>query len=335
MAIRREGEGGGDAAGAGDGSSSNAAPEDLALLDPDDTGGDADGEGAGDNTPNTVLSDKGGDGDGERPVATPGDWPGDWREKMSGDDKKAAKQLARYASPLEVSKALLAAQQKITSGEYKRGEPPENATDKEMMSWRKENGIPQDPAGYLENLPEGLVIGEKDKDLFASFAESLHGANLPPETASVAAAWYYRVEEEKIAAADAADLAEATTVDDELRAEWGGEHRGNINSIKNFLATAPDGIGEQLMGGRLADGRRLFNDPGALRWMLGVADELNPQGRVLPNSGGNAAASIDDRIAEIDTMMREDRAAYNKNEGVQKEYRDLIDAKNKMSKKAA
>src|SRR5688572_23894721 len=99
----------------------------------------------------------------------PADWPADWRQKLAGEDKKTLERLGRMASPADLLKSYRALEQKISAGELKKG-LPENATPEQVAEWRREQGLPEKPEGYLENLslPDGVVLGEADKPMAAA-----------------------------------------------------------------------------------------------------------------------------------------------------------------------
>jgi len=83
----------------------------------------------------------------------------DWRQTIAGEDEKFKSQLDRFKSPAEFGNAFREAQQKIRSGQFK--DPlPADADEKSIQAYREQHGIPGSSEGYLENLPEGLVVGE-------------------------------------------------------------------------------------------------------------------------------------------------------------------------------
>ena len=106
--------------------------------------------------PANVLEDK-----GEAQVVAPADWPEDWREKLSAGDEKLLGQLKRFASPINVATSWRDAHKKLSSGEHKRWSLPDGADDEAIASWRTERGIPAEAAGYLTNLPDGLVMAKQ------------------------------------------------------------------------------------------------------------------------------------------------------------------------------
>lgn len=272
----------------------------------------------------------------DAPAAAPADWPEGWRVKLAGDDVKFAKRLERMQSPADLAKAYRALEVKMSSGEVKAA-LDKDATPEQVAAWRKDNGIPETPDGYLAALPDGIVLGDEDKPFAAEFAAKMHDLNAPPAVVAQAIAWDRQRQEKAAEERAIADKAFQTEAGDALRAEWGAEFRGNINAIGNMLeATNPgeDANGRSfkdlLLGARLADGSVLGDNPLALKWMARMSAEMNPAGTVVPGVGGSQASSVADEIAEIEGKMRTDRAAYNKDTKMQERLRQLYGAQEKL-----
>lgn len=261
------------------------------------------------------------------------DWPDDWRDKMAGDDAKLRKRLDRFQSPQDMKNSWLALEQKLSSGDV-RNKLPDNATDEQIAAYRKENGIPETPQGYLENLPEGLVIGDDDKPIIDSYIEQVHGKNADPAVVATTLDWYYKLQETALEEQAKTDATVRQQNEDALRAEWGSDFRGNMTSIENFLASAETSDGESLSdlfhGLRTADGTPMGNHPAILRFLAKSAAQINPAGFVAPGAGGSQAQSISDEIAEIEAVMANDRPRYNKDTKMQKRLLDLYSAQEKM-----
>ena len=261
----------------------------------------------------------------------PGTWPEDWREQYAKDDEKTLKRLQRYASPQAALDAMIAAQDKIRSGVLKSA-LPENATPDQLKQWREENGIPESPDKYDVGLPDGLSINEHDKALVDGFLNSAHAANMDPKQVKQTMAWYFTEQQKQIDAVAEADAQSKRAAEDELRGEWGGEYRQNINLINGMMDTAPAGVRENFMGARLADGSILENNPQVLRYLIGLAREINPVATVVPGAGVNTASAIDNEIAALEGRMRNDRTAYFKDNKAQARYRELITARDRFKR---
>lgn len=262
------------------------------------------------------------------PTASAGEWPADWRERLAGGDEKKLNALKRYASPQAYSDAGFQLRHLLDSKQLK-APLPANATREEVTLWRRDNGIPETPEGYLAKLDRGIIVGAGDRAIVAKFLESMHARNATPEVVNAALGSYYQIQEmlqtEQLAQDDRAKLA----TESELRPEWGPTYRRNINAILSYLDTAPSGVKDALMNARLADGTPLASNANVLRFLLSGAESANPAATVAPGSPGASAQSLDTRIAEIEKLMRDNRAQYNRNGRMQEEYLQLLRARDK------
>lgn len=261
-------------------------------------------------------------------------WPQDWREKLAGDNEKFLKQLQRFQDPSALGKSYLAAQQRISSGELKKV-LPENPTEEQIAEYRKENGIPEKAADYLKDLPDGLVLGESDTPIVEDFAERMLQLNAPKEVVHEAAKWYNDFREQQIDARHEQDNTQREETEETLRAEWGNEFKPTLNNVQALLSsTFDEETASAFLNARAPDGTALLNMPGVMKGLAQIAREMNPM-ISLPGGTGDVKQSIDDRIADIEKMMREDRKAYNKDQKVQEEYRNLLDQREKLKDRGA
>jgi hypothetical protein len=277
----------------------------------------------------TVLT-----GTDDKGAAAPPTWPEDWRTKAAGDDAKLAKRLERFADPTALAKSLAAAEAKIHSGVVKEKPPAADAKPEDVAAWRKDNGIPAEASGYLEKLPDGVVIGDADKPLMEKFVADMHGANAEPALVHKAIASYYKIQADVAATRAEADIRTMKAAQDALNADWGPDYRRNINALVGFLDTGGDDVREGVMNARLPDGTPIMNNPAVVKFLLGAAMEINPAATVVPGAGASAGRGIDERIDGIVKMMGDPKSDYWKNEKVQQEYRDLIVAREKMQARA-
>lgn len=268
------------------------------------------------------------------PNPTAKGWGETWRQELAGDDDKAVKQLERFATPKALWDSYQAAAQKIRSGELK-APLPDNATPEQLAAYRADRGIPDKPEGYLEKLPDGLVIGENDKPIFDSFVKELHAVNADPKVAHAAVAWYSKFQEEQAAKTAEADTGHRSETEDALRAEWGADYRANVNHVKAFLESAPEGIADKIANARDSEGRAVLNDPAVMRWLVSTARELNPSHTIVPNTGGNDGATVEGEIDKIEKFMRTNSKEYYRDEKMQSRLRDLYGARQKIQERAA
>lgn len=258
-------------------------------------------------------------------------WGDDWRERIAKGDEKRLGVFKRYNSPEALGDALIAAQQRISSGEI-RQPLPANATPEQIAAYRQANGIPETPNGYLEKLPAGLIIGEDDKPLVTDFATFMHGKNLPPAAVHAGIEWYNQLAERQIAENAEAENAAKQQTEDTLRAEWGGEYRMNTNGVTNFLTAtvADDSLREQIQGA-------IATSPNFAKWVANLARQDRPDlfTTIVPAGASVGGQGNEERIAEIEKLMRTNRKAYDKDETLQKELRDRYDARARLKQRGA
>lgn len=260
------------------------------------------------------------------PELQEGDWPADWRQKYAGEDPKILKRLERYGSPKAALDALFAAQAKVSE---KGTRLRDGAAPDEVAQWRTENGIPDSPDKYELNLPNGLIIGEADREGVSDFLKQAHEANMHPSQVNQAVAWYLGKQEQAVAEQSARDEETRMSAEDELRAEYGPDYRRNVSIANQLLDGAPEGVKDRLLAARGPDGTPLGNDPALIRWLVGVSRELNPITTVVPGSGTNAVQAVESEIAEMRKMMGDRTSEYWKGpkaSQLQARYRDLTTA---------
>lgn len=271
----------------------------------------------------------------DAPVAAPAgksDWPDNWRELYAGKDVETLKKLGGFASPKAALDALLASQDKVSSGQLKKPLGA-NATAEELAAYRADNGIPETPDKYDLKLSNGRVVGDTDKPLVEKFIASMHGKNATPDQVNAGVDAYYDIVDEMRAQQHEKDLAFQRASLDELRAEFGDGYRRNLNMINGLLAEAPPGVKDMLMGARTADGTRIINSPNVLRWLAQTAHEINPVATVVPGAGANAGQAIGDEMASIQKLMGDSNSEYwkgPKSETMQARFRELASAKERI-----
>ena len=252
----------------------------------------------------------------------------DWRRGIAGDDDKYYADLQRFSTPQDYGNSFREAQQTIRSGNLKAA-LKDDATEEDVSAYREANGIPAEAAGYMENLPDGLVLGENDKEIFGNFAESLHSINAPPEVAHKALEWYNGFAQREQDAIAEMDGTQSQETDDLLRGEWGSDYRANLNLVNGLIAsTFGEEASDQLLNGRFADGRAFMNDPNVLKGLASLARKINP----VMEMGGNdidATQALNDEIAEIEKFMSEHRTEYLKDEPKQARLRQLYTIRKK------
>ena len=257
---------------------------------------------------------------------TPTDWADDWRQKLAGSDEKSLKRLERFASPKSLYESYRALEQRVSSGELKASKLPDNATDEQKAEWRREQGIPEKPDDYIADLPEGLVIGEDDKELVTDFLKDMHGSDMPKGFVQKALAWNQKIKEAEQDRVYELNIQAKTETEDALRSEYGNEYRPITNQIKSLLKSAPEGLSDLIQTVSAPDGKSFLNHPIAVRWLASIAKELNPVATLT--GGGSTPSAVADRLSELTKMSGDYTSDYWKGpkaESLQAEMRQLLD----------
>ena len=257
--------------------------------------------------------------EGEK-AADPFKWPDDWRDQLAGGDEEITAVIKRYGSPRGVAKALKDAQALIRSGKIKQDKPdPEDKAA--MAAWRKEQGIPDDPSGYV--LPETVKkrITDDDKPALASFSEFAHSKGAPQSAVDLATEWYVNqleaLDEQRVQS----DTQAFETAEDKLRDEWApGEFKANLTLAKRFAGAIP-GVGDAWAEARLPDGRKLGNVPEFVTW---AADMGRQKFGDVTFANSDSEARHNSRKSEIEKIRQTDFARYER-EGLDKEMRGIIE----------
>ena len=143
------------------------------------------------------------------------------------------------------------------------------------------------------------------------------------------------MQDAQLAAQQENDATFKQQAEDELRGVWEGPaYRQNLAAVNNMLAGWPEGLADAVLTARTADGKPLGNVPGFIQQLASLSLELNPAASLVPAGGGDPAKGLSDEIASIEKTMRETPDTYWKDTKMQDRYRDLLEAQEKVSKRA-
>lgn len=271
------------------------------------------------------------------PVATPvaesstPDWATLRTEYAKGDEKLLAR-LSRYPSQQAALDALIQAQNRISAGGLKAA-LSEKPTPEELKAWRADHGVPEAPTGYDIKLPNGVELDDEGKATVDGFVDMAHKNNMKPDQVNAALAYIISQRESQDAAQEQQDAEYYDNAQARLRAEMGSELPLNINLINSVLDAAPEGLKDSLLQARLPDGSLFGNNPEAIRWLAGLAREINPVATVVPGSGLGAQATIETELNSIKAMMGDDDSKYWKgpeSKALQERFRKLVDVHSKI-----
>lgn len=238
-------------------------------------------------------------------------------------------------------KALRDLQLRVSAGELRAPvkPPAADATPEQVAAWRKDQGLPEKAADYVSNLKlaNGVVPGEDDKPLLEAVAEMAHKGNYPQATVNDFVGIYYDLQDRLTAQREEADADfKVASLEEAMRAE-GADFKRNSGALESFWREQPSGIADTVLGARTADGRTVGELPAVRSWILGLQREINPAATLLPPNTDGSVQSIQNRMTQIEAMMYVDgkpNPAYF-GTGLEKEYRDLIDAQQRQAQRAA
>jgi len=247
-----------------------------------------------------------------------------WRDEYAGDDDKFKSTLERFNTPADMGTAFREAQGKIRSGQF-RDAPGPDANEDDVKAYREANNIPLEAAGYMDNLPDGLVVGEEDREIMGDFMGVLHHMNVAPEVGHAVIDWYNNFAEQQQDMLAESDSEHHQETEDALRQTWGGDYRANINLVGSLLeSTFGSDYKEVILNARDPEGRAIMNIPGVLEGLAELSRKVNPVAQ-LAAPGVDASQTLNDEIAELEKYMKDDRPAYNKDEPAQARLRQLYD----------
>ncbi len=258
---------------------------------------------------------------------------GDWRKEFAGENADDLKALERFASKGDFLKSWKEQKATISAGKHK--EPlPENATEEQKAEYRKANGIPEKAEDYYKTLPEGVVFGEDDKPGVTKFLQDMHALNAPPAMVSKALEVFVAAQEEGALLISERDVKARDETAEALRTEWGADYKGNVNAMSAFVkSNIPEADQANFLNARMGDGTPVFSHPGMVKAFAQLGRTLNPTGTTTPGGGIDKLDAIQDAIKGYEKRMATDRVNWYKDTKAQEHYRQLVDARDNMSKK--
>ena len=289
----------------------------------------------------------GGEEKAEEPA--PPYWPKDWIDKVAehagaGDAKAVKKEVARLkrlgVDPPGLYGLYRDLESKFTGGGLVKV-PGKEASEEDIAAYHKAIGVPDKKEDYFENitLESGAVIGEADKPIVDAFAEKMHEAGASQPIMDAAVGWYLANQEEQAADLDQSDDTFRRESETALKEEMGATFNRKTNAIAGLFSTAPGGtdleneeaLYGRLLGGRMADGKLIGDDPDMVRFLVSMAHEMNPSAMVVED-GDQTGKSVDSEIKDIEKIMKTDKREYFKNHEAR--YLELIEAREKIQARA-
>lgn len=322
-------------------------------LDDDDSGTDDDEQDSKSEAKSDDTEDKSEDKKEEKKEGVD-----DWRTELAnlalrGQENKltAAKlekrkealmrDLGRYKSQQDYMLAGMAAREKLRTGEYKRAELPEDATEEEVANWRKENGVPEKAESYEIPKVAGYQWSGVDDPYIASFKEVAFKGNYTQTQLNAAADWYARTMAEQqdkyLETITGQDRADAEELDDTLRNELGrADYKPSRELVRRFLKDDETGFGaikDSILSARYTDAegksRRLINNIDFTRKLIDLAHETYGDAAMI---SGDARSNMNNRKKEIEALMESDITEYHR-KGWDKEYVEILERESKSGRR--
>lgn len=252
-------------------------------------------------------------------------WPDTWREGIARGDEKKLARLGRFDGPDRIFDSYLEMEQRYQSANIV-AEFPADGDDEAKAGWRKAQGVPADPSGYYDTLPEDMQIDKDDRAGFDILMNKLHETNASPQVAAAATASFFEYMGNAQAAQAEQDTLDKVESDKVLGEAYGPEMRRNMNDLKAVLNEA--GVEELVLKARGPDGKALGNNPEFVRYLVGQMRQLNPLVTVPGLGGGDPAANLETEIKAIENTMATDFRKYQADSGMQARYTTLLEARN-------
>lgn len=272
-------------------------------------------------------------GGGEETITqTPEPTEFDWRAEMVGDNDEYAKALSRYRSPEAVTKALIEAKKALRERTPEVATLTEDSTEEEVKAFREAMGVPEAVDGYEVGFSEGFEVSETDQVMYDSFKQAAHEANFTPAQLQKATEWYENLTAETQQALNENEHNTRVETQAELRSEWGGEYKSNINALNTFIANNMDNDADaarELMETRLENGARLGDHLPFIRMMVGPAiDHVGPNA-IFSGDVQKMSMDLDARKNELLQLQLTDPQKY-KSDPVQQELAGIYAQKEKL-----
>jgi hypothetical protein len=270
-------------------------------------------------------------------------WPDDWREKSIegiADKKEQAKvlaQLKRYIDPAAIVSKNRELEAKLSEGGRIKI-PGKDAKPEELAEWQKALGWAEKPEDMIANikLENGAVLGDVDKPAVMSFLKAVHGATSAQDFNNKATGWYFKQQEEALAAQDQADDTFRRENEKALKDEWGPAFKRNMQTIQSLYRFHPqgkEGVDAWLASRNPVTGRLNGDDANFVRMLAGIAMDVNPLASVVEDGVGD----INTAQAKLDSIrkMRTTDSRKYWSQDVQAEELRLIEAIARQKNRAA
>lgn len=271
-------------------------------------------------------------------------WPEDWQEKLAkhfgGEDEKAVKRELTRIKKLFPDVETVYGNYRTMESRFSEGglvkKPGQDADDDARLEFYKALGGPEKAEDLVANLKlaNEAVLGDDDKPVMESFAKALHGATDPQDIINRAANWYYQGLEQSVAMIEEQDDNAEQEFNRMKREEWGGAAKRYDNAISNaFSVLGQPDLLQEIFESRAPDGSKLGNKFEVAELFRNFAQQVMPASTVTEDGSGSGT-SINEELAKIEDIRRQDPQKYWRDENLQARERELLDAQYKIQARA-
>jgi hypothetical protein len=233
-----------------------------------------------------------------------------FREQLAGGDAAMMKQLERYRSTDEISKAFREGYRNAKNG-GRQVELTDKSTPEDVKAYRLANDIPDDAAQYPGAFREGFEVTDADRAILSDFKAAMHERHVPPKVAAAALDWYQDFAATQAQELNAQLAKVAGDTQKTLRSEWGGDYDGQIGAAQELMRAhlGDDGFG-QMMGLRLMDGSRLQDNLGFVKMMATIGADYYGSTAILTGDIEATGKTLEAQQQELLALRVSDPEKY-------------------------
>lgn len=268
--------------------------------------------------------------------AIPDDWRAQAAKSLAGEDSEQAtkieRRLGRFNTLADYMKSAEAADVKIRKGIQSQRRPADDASEEEVQAWREANGVPASADKYDLKFGDGVQLSSGDQAIIDALLPTAHRLGLSSEEMSGLGQSFFEAQAALAQKQNDTDGLQMQETETALKQAWGGDYGRNVNVLRAAVNDMPEAVRNEFSSARGSDGRALLNNPNFVNHYVSLYNRANPAAALVPNGTMDASGSIDDQIAEIEKVFREDEPKYRADAAMQEKYRNLLEARDNLKK---
>ena len=188
--------------------------------------------------------------------------------------------------------------------------------------------LPKESEGYEYQTPEGMIIGDDDKDVINSFKKIAHDSNIPQDAFEKIVNFHYDNIQKQDALEREMFEQQSITASEILQKELKGDFDRSIEHLNSFLKNKFGDNKEIIDNAIGGDGVPLLSNPAVIRQLMNIANELDPIARVMP-IGQRSVSSLNNEKEELISKMKDDKEWLKNPKHVSRLY-EIFEAETKI-----